>query len=162
MGTLVKNLSDSRQVIFDTGGFDDWCVYILESNGYRKAPRDIEYFADFQQISNHYPQDKVYQDFIAIYDRTTNEISPKTLDTIDERVNTYQPEHQKLMEQWLSVIYAGMIAEENKAGTKLKKRVKRLGMYQVLVLKMNPTEAASFSKGKTWRELDAIMKGYDF
>jgi hypothetical protein len=55
-----------------------------------------------------------------------------------------------------------MIAEENKANAILKKRVKRLGVHQVLVLGMPPSEAAKFSNGKKWRDLDAIMKSNGF
>jgi hypothetical protein len=66
------------------------------------------------------------------------------------------------IEIWLTVIYAGMIAEENKAHAVLGKRIKRLGMYQVLIEKLSPDYAANFSKGKKWRELDAVMKGKGF
>lgn len=31
-----------------------------------------------------------------------------------------------------TIIYLGMVAEENKLGTKLGKRIKRLGIHQVL------------------------------
>ena len=66
------------------------------------------------------------------------------------------------MEIWLNVLYAGMIAEENKKNAILKKRIKRLGMYQVLIEQMPPEQAAVFSKGKKWKELDQLMatKGF--
>ena len=57
---------------------------------------------------------------------------------------------------------AGMIAEENKVNMILKKRIKRLGVYQVLMDNFPPSEAANFSKGKGWRELDSIMKAKGF
>jgi hypothetical protein len=50
-----------------------------------------------------------------------------------------------------------MIAEENKKNAILKKRIKRLGIYQVLIEGMKPEVAAVFSKGKKWRELDKTM-----
>lgn len=55
-----------------------------------------------------------------------------------------------------------MIAEENKLNAILKKRIKRLGMYQVLVQNYPPSVAANYSKGKKWRELDALMVHYGF
>jgi hypothetical protein len=47
-----------------------------------------------------------------------------------------------------------MIAEENKENTKLGKRIKRLGMYQTLVEKLDPFLAANFSRGMKWQEID--------
>ena len=62
----------------------------------------------------------------------------------------------------MAVLYSGMIAEENKNKAILKKRVKHLGMYQVLILGIPAKEAAKFSYGKSWRELDSIMREYGF
>jgi hypothetical protein len=55
-----------------------------------------------------------------------------------------------------------MVAEENKEHAILKKRIKRLGLYQVLVENMEPEQAAIFSKGKKWTELDKLMKEKGF
>lgn len=162
MASLIKNLQNNRSVIFDTGKFDDWCVYVVEANGSKQAPFDATYFSDLNIISNSYPNDKVYLDFVTIYDLTTKNIDINVLHTIDQIVNTYSAQHKIIVEQWFTVLYAGMIAEENKQFAILKKRVKRLGMYQVLMLNMPPADAAKFSYGRKWRELDAIMKPYGF
>jgi hypothetical protein len=66
------------------------------------------------------------------------------------------------MEIWFNVLYAGMVAEENKEHALLKKRIKRLGMHQVLLENMEPEKAALFSKGKKWTELDKLMKEKGF
>ena len=162
MARLVKDLMNNRKVIFDTGRFDDWCVYVVESNGTKKAPFDEEYFSDLYEISLAYPENKVYNDFVKIYDKTSKSINTEVLDLIDTIVNTYNNEDKVIVEQWYTVLYAGMIAEENKQFAILKKRVKRLGMHQVLVMGMPAKVAARFSYGKKWRVLDQIMKGYKF
>lgn len=162
MATLVKQLKNNRSVIFDTGKFDDWCVYVVESNGNKRAPFDEDYFSDLFQISQRYGNDKVYNDFIAIYNMTTKDTENDVLLLIDNITNTYNAEDQIIVEQWYTVIYAGMIAEENKQFAILKKRVKRLGMYQVLKLGMPAKDAAKFSYGKKWKELDEIMKNLGF
>ncbi|NTV99741.1 MAG: hypothetical protein HGA19_00375 [Oscillochloris sp.] len=54
----------------------------------------------------------------------------------------------------LSILYAGMIAEENKRQARLRKRVKRLGVHQVLFEGLAPEEAATFSKVKLWEVID--------
>ena len=162
MAKLIKILQNNRSVIFDRGKFDDWCVYVVEANGSKKAPFDETYFNDLYNISRKYPPNKVYGDFVAIYDHTTNEIDDNILTQIDEIVNTYHPEDKTIIEQWMTVIYAGMIAEENKENAILKKRIKRLGMYQVFVLNMSVDKAVRFSQKKPWRELEAMMRGFGF
>ena len=159
---LIKQLQSDRAVVFDVGKFDDWCVYVVESDGSKKAPFDVTYFGDLYEISKRYPKNKVYDDFVAIYNRTTKLIEIEVLDLIDEIVNTYEQEDRVVIEQWFTVIYAGMIAEENKERAILKKRIKRLGMHQVLVLDMPAKEAARYSYGKKWRELSAVMKSFGF
>lgn len=159
---LVKNLKNGRAVVFDTGKYDDWCVYLAEKNGSRYAPYDTEYFSDLKRISQKYKKHKVYTDFTILYDMTTEQINKTVLSAIDHIVETYHEEDKELIEQWFAVIYAGMIAEENKKKAVLKKRIKRLGMHQVLILNMPPKEAANFSKGRKWTELDLIMKQLGF
>jgi hypothetical protein len=162
MTRLIKNLANNRKVVFDSGKFDNWCVYVVEVDGSRNAPSDTKYFSDLQKISSHYTGSKVYNDFVRIYEVTSRNIDESVLTLIEEIAETYSDSDKKIMEQWFTVIYAGMIAEENKAYTKLSKRVKRLGMYQTLVLNMPATEAANYSRGKKWRELNATMQKYGF
>lgn len=162
MPRLIKNLKNNRKVIFDSGKFDEWCVYVVESDGRRKAPFDVDYFTDLKTLSTQYIGNKVYEDFVSIYVLTTRNIDANVLAEIDKIVSTYKTDHQVIIEQWFTVLYAGMIAEENKQFAILKKRVKRLGMHQVLIDNLSPSIAANFSKGKKWRELDAIMRPKGF
>lgn len=162
MSRLVKNLANGRKVVFDSGRFDDWCVYVVEADGCRQAPLDIQYFTDLKQIARNYPTGKVYGDFVSIYELTGKQVDLQVLHLIDKITLTYHSFHQTLAEQWFTVLYAGMIAEENKANAILKKRIKRLGMYQVLELGMEPEEAARFSRGRNWSELDLLMKSFRF
>ena len=46
-----------------------------------------------------------------------------------------------------------MVAEENYHGTKLGKRLKRLGIHQILIEGMEVHVAAHWSRGKPWREI---------
>lgn len=158
----IKELINGKSIIYDTGRFDDWCVYIVDSNGNGSAPLDKEYFEEFQRISKNYPEDKVYNDFKSIYDKTTKDIDVDVLNTIDKLVESYDDNDKETIQQWFVVIYAGMIAEENKEYTKLGKRIKHLGVYQVLKENIDPEIAANFSKGKNWRELDTLMKKMGF
>ncbi len=49
-------------------------------------------------------------------------------------------------------------AKENKLGTKLGKRIKRLGIHQVLYDRYSPAAAASFSRGLPWTRIDNECK----
>jgi hypothetical protein len=82
MPRLIKKLKNNRSVVFDSGKFDDWCVYVEESNGIRKAPFDETYFTDLVQIAQKYKENKVYQDFVCIYENTTSKINQITLTLI--------------------------------------------------------------------------------
>jgi len=162
MRRLIKTLKNNRQVIFDKGKFDNWCVYVVEENGTKKAHFDATYFTDLKSIASKYEVDKVYNDFVSIYNGTTKTIDQPILSLIDKIVTTYYEKDKSIIEQWFVVIYGGMIAEENKRLAILKKRIKRLGMHQILKLDYDPKVAANFSKGKKWHELDVIMKSLEF
>lgn len=157
----IKQLHNGSNVIFDQGRFDAWCVYIVAVDGHRVAPSDVVYFSDLKMLNERYGNNKVYLDFVKIYLQTGSTIDENVLLLIDQLVATYHISDQNLLQQWLVVIYAGMVAEENKTKAILKKRIKHLGVYQALVLGLIPEAAAKFSLGKSWRELDVIMKQYN-
>jgi hypothetical protein len=158
--TIIKRLKHDRKVMFDDGAFDGYCVYVADDYN-KRAPRDYEYFKFFLELTEVYGNDKVYNDFLTIYNKTDKEINHDIRDMIDDIVSTYNEDVRDKVEENLTVIWGGMIAEENKDNTYLGKRVKNLGMYQVLKGGMSPEDAAEFSKGKPWRELDIIMQGYN-
>ncbi|MFC1785631.1 DUF7004 family protein [Candidatus Neomarinimicrobiota bacterium] len=153
MGELIKKLSNGTIIEYDRGSFDNWCVYITKPNETRFAPKDIEYFTFFQNIASELNPQNVYDSFVSIYDLTNNEIETPVLRqivTLSESMGNYAEEY----EMWMTVVYAGMIAEQNKRFTKLGKRVKRLGMHQVILENVAPNTAAFFSRGMGWREID--------
>ena len=162
MSTLIKNLKNNRKLVFDKGRFDDLCIYVVEADGRKYASRDSIYFADLQGINRNYPDNKIYSDFVRIYEQTTSAIDENVLTLIDEIVDTYAESDRIIMEQWFAAIYGGMIAEERKAGIVLRKRMKRLGMYRLLILNMNPVDAANSSRGKKAEEINLLMKSYGF
>lgn len=161
MPALVKLIRNLHRVEFDVGSFDNWCVFLQRHKQERYPPLDTEYFTFFQHMGAIYGAQKVYSDFVSIYQPTSKNIDAAVLASITSIAETYS-NHVEEADIWFTVIYAGMIAEENKANMVLKKRIKRLGMYQLMVQNMDPVVAANFSKGKNWRELDALMKQYGF
>lgn len=156
MPTLIKNVRNRNIVEFDSGSFDDWCVYLTRPQQFRYAPRDTEYFSKLQILGNAHTPERIYNDFVTFYIPTDRNIDVNILNLITRLTDDYGTDAEE-MDIWFSIIYAGMIAEENKANAILKKRIKRLGMHQVLIEGLDPNLAANFSKGRKWKELDALM-----
>lgn len=161
MPTLIKNVRDLHRVEFDMGRFDEWCVYLKRNGMTRYAPVDTEYFGIFRNMAIAHGAQRIYNDFVSIYTLTRQHIDPSVLNLITTIADSYKDDAVE-MDIWLSVIYGGMIAEENKVNMVLKRRIKRLGMYQVLIENLDPAKAAVFSFGKKWRDLDKIMTAGGF
>lgn len=161
MKTLVAKISEDVHVEFGKGKFDDWCVFVCKKGSRKTAPRDVEYFGRLQQLSKVHGAKQIYSDFLKIYDGTTKAINKNVIELISILSNGYGSDAFEV-KKWFVVIYAGMIAEENKSKAILKKRIKRLGMYQTLIEQMPAEKAAIFSKGKKWQNLDNICRELGF
>ena len=153
MDRLIKLFSDGSKLLFDKGVFDEWCVYMQHSGARKYAPTDVQYFVRLQQYARTFGAKVVYADFLKIYELTKKSVSAEVLACITELSANYG-NNSTQVEMDFTIIYAGMIAEENKAHTKLGKRIKKLGVYQVLIESVAPTVAAQFSKGKKWTEIE--------
>ncbi len=152
--------SEGFKVDYDKGSFDEWCVY-LEDNEKRYAPSDKEYFERLVSLGAKHGPEQIYQDFLKIFQQTSSAIDERTIQTIEKLSEKYREDSAEI-KKWFLVIYAGMVAEENKTNTRLGKRIKRLGIYQVLILKRPVLHAANYSKRRKWWELDEIMRRYGF
>jgi hypothetical protein len=161
MATLIKHVRQRNLVEFDKGAFDGWCVYLTRHGQPRFAPKDVEYFTILKEMGEKHGFKKIYDDFVKFYIPTNRTIDGQTLNLITQITNDYNNDAEE-MDIWFTVIYAGMIAEENKANTKLGKRIKRLGMHQLLIENKEPAYAAGFSKGKKYGDLKIIMAADNF
>ena len=159
--TLIQTFSDGSSLSFDSGKFDRWCVYLQQPNQPKRAPTDLQYFMRLWQLGQTHGCKKIYDDFLKFYNLTSKNIEQPVLDLISKISTTYNDDALEI-EILFTIIYAGMIAEENKEFTKLKKRIKRLGIHQTLIDKESPEFASNFSKGKKWRELDQLCKAKGF
>ena len=162
MERLIKRISKDIDIVFDNGRFDEWCIYIKDENG-KYPPLDTEYFKFFIELGKEYTNEKVYEDFIKIYNLVSYRIEKKVTDLIiNIAIKDYKEDISKNVAINFTVIYAGMVAEKNKRFAVLKERIKRLGMYQILVLNYSAGDAANFSKGKKAKDLDILCKRYGF
>lgn len=161
MGQRIKEFRDGSFLEYDLGAFDDWCVYLTDANGLRKAPRDTDYFRQLKNLSTQYGENKVYADYVAVYDLTGTQVENAVFNVIAQRALSYG-ENALSVEIMLSVLYLAMIAEERKANMKLGKRIKRLGVHKLLFDGGNVSNSANFMRGMGWREIDALCRQYGF
>lgn len=161
MSRPIKKIQESILVEYDEGKFDEWCVYLTHPPAKRYAPSDTKYFLFFKNKAEVYGAERIYDDFVKIYKKTNKHLSEEVLGDITKIAEGYGSDALEV-DIWLTVIYAGMVAEENKKYAVLKKRIKRLGLYQVLFDELSPEQAANFSKGKKWPELNLLMEARGF
>ena len=171
---VTLRYGDGIANLYFTTGWDDWKVAVdMPGSKSPYSPTDENYFTYYSKLSGE-DRKQTYEDFVKIYDLTsTSNLRMNILADVNFKVLQEIANLSKRYEDsdgWkvrMSVIYYGMIAEENKTDKNgnelpLKKRVKRLGMYQVLVEGMSPKYAANFSRGKNADYLDKLMKERGF
>ena len=151
------------KVVFQKGSFDDYCVYVINSST-KVAPLDLDYFKFMKYLAGKVGKETVYNYFVDIYDKTSKVVVSEVLDLIVKQTKSLCVSERDAMiyEGYMTVIYFAMVAEENKAHTKLGKRIKRLGMYELIMLDKPAHIAANSSRGVRWRDLDKKMVEYGF
>lgn len=161
MGTVIKRFSDGSFLEYDRGSFDDWCVYYTNSTGIRKPPRDTDYFRQLRELAEAYGTEKVYGDYVNVYEISGKEISENALNKISILSASYG-DAQLEVDVMFSVLYMAMIAEERKKYTRLGKRIKRLGIYNLLIENKSVTESANFMRGMGWRDIAQLCEERGF
>lgn len=115
----IKRFEDGTVIEQGRGRFDDYCVYLTRPGQSKHAPIDEEYFSFFIEKAREYSSEKIYSDYVKIYDKTTSEIESETFDYIERISMSYDEKDRLDFYVWFSVIYLGMIAEERKANAVL-------------------------------------------
>ena len=143
---------------FGRGSFDDWCICLKGKHSFERFPTDNATLAILDKWKEHRSAEEIYDDFCDIYDQVTKEAHYEhTRGVIAhiEKIAFKYPDYFEACVIW-TFFYMGMIAEENKAGAILKKRIKRLGVYQVLIEGIQPSIAANYSRGLGADYLDKV------
>ena len=161
MGQTIKTFRDGSFLEYDRGSFDEWCVYFTDLSGVCKPPRDTEYFSQLKQLACQYGTDKVYKDYVRVYDMTGKNASISALESISQLAKSYGS-HSLQADIIFSILYMAMIAEEQKAHTRLGKRIKRLGIYELLIENKDVREAANFMRGMGWRDIARLCEERGF
>ena len=161
MGTNIWTFSNGLALEFDRGQFDEWCVYEVSPNGQRVAPRDVDYFRDLVDFGARHGNQRIYDDFVAVFDVSGPKVTTESLAIIDQVANRYGTEKESLQRVFI-ILHMGMVAENLKRNTRLGKRIKRLGVHVLLLESQDVMQAANFMRGMGWREIDALCQERGF
>lgn len=152
----IKTFADGSFLEYAPGKFDDWCVYMVNPNRcFRSPPRDTHYFDFLLKNAEQFGSDKIYQDFVRVYENTGKEVDQGVLTLIEHISLTYTGKELEF-EKILTIMYMGMIAEEKKRFTRLGKRIKRLGVHKLLKEGAGVDHSANFMRGLRWQEIDRM------
>ncbi len=157
----IRTFSNGQSLEYDAGVFDHWCTYVCNTDGTKNPPKDVEYFSTLDEMGRIYGAQRLYSDLRKIYTLTGKEINEKVLDYISLVSEEYQENHLKI-EILFTVLYAAFIAEENRDRTKLGKRIKFLGIHQVLIEGISPGIAANYSRGMSWQNISKLCEERGF
>jgi hypothetical protein len=149
---VLRIFEDGQQLVFQRGKFDDYLVSFYKDGKHINSPTDIQFFDFALSLGDNQAVWKLLYEIAKSITKTT-EFSELDIPTLN---NTLKEK------KFFSAYAAAIIAEERRARTKLGKRVKLLGYYQVLVLGYNPQIAANWSREKKWWEIASECKKYGF
>jgi hypothetical protein len=161
MGRRVKDFPDGSFLEYDRGKIDSWCVYMIDPEGVRKPPLDRDYFNDLKALADKYGAQRVYDDFVEIYDLTTRNIEATVLNRITEMASTYGTDALDV-DKLFTTFYMAMTSEENYPNTRLGRKIKRLAAYEILFGGRDVSNAVVFMKRMGWREIDALCRERGF
>ena len=154
---LIKKFDDGSTISFGPGKFDEFCIHFVCSDGRKYFPKDHEYFKQLQILGDQEGREKIYYEFIEIFDRTGKDIDKDVISHI-KKISLKYVNDFRWVERLYMILYAAMVAEENKANTQVGKRIKRLGVHQVLIENVDSEIAANFSRGMTAGQIDRELE----
>lgn len=144
-------------IFFSKGTVDNWCAYTAKYvDGELKCcmPLDKYYFELLEIIGGLNKENRwaLYSDMKMLFAYTGRSVNPDVVRLIGTMADRYGFFADIAYNCFMHVYY-GMIAEENKAGTKLGKLIKLLGIYYLLIGGKTVDEAAECEYGVPWTKL---------
>lgn len=142
-------------MFFDKGDFDDWCIFLKTQKATLQnsmcipmksghGPKDYKIFKVLEAVAGEHGRERVYNDYVKIYDKTTDTVNPEVLTLIKDLAYKYHD--PDTVEVLYCFLYTCMIAEFHKARSKLNKRIKRLAVHQLLIEGQSIIYVTNFSK----------------
>ena len=151
---MVK-IDKENEVNIATGRFDKWCYYLTYNKKKKTIPLDKDYFQWILYLSKKYGVDQVYSDFLIVYEAADEIFDEDECYSICSEVDKHYEEDTT---HWWVIYYMTMVAECKKKNAILKKRIKHLGVYNILFDGYDVDYVTKYMRGKGWRYLDKLMK----
>ena len=143
------------KIYFGRGKFDDWCVFYNDTDDKKFIPLDKHYFQWILDLSKKYGVEQVYNDFLKVYE-AADEIFDE--DECLSLCTEVDKNYEEATTHWWVIYYMTMVAECKKENAILKKRIKHLGVYNILFDGYDVDYVTKYMRGKGWRYLDKLMK----
>jgi len=153
-------LAPVRNYEFDPGNEYKWFVYFDQANAVRKYASDSENLSVLQSLAGKYTPERIYRDFVKLYDVTESNFNPNALNTIAVIAESYGDDAAEI-NYLFSIMYFGMLSEQHKKDAKLGKRIKRLAVYQAL-FDTYKAEGPSYYPSRKWWLLDSLCSQRGF
>jgi hypothetical protein len=139
----TTNFAAFQNLELDPSNKYDRAISVRKSPGYMENLRQLQIFAA------QYSPERIYRDFVKIYDVTEYNISSDTLALIAEASESYGDNGGDIS-YLFTMIYFAMLSEQRRRDTKLGKRVIRLAVYQALFDTLNSEEVTYYPPRKWW------------
>ena len=147
-------LTDNNYLFwFGEGNIDEWCVYCVKPNNRTWFAYDSEYLSWIKKMGKFHGEQKVYDSFCRIFDNVHYNFNMGDGYNI---VCEVSKDYHRTGHFW-AWFWMTMIAEERKDNAILGKRIKRLGVYNMLFDKYKLGYVTQYMVGKKWYELEALM-----
>ena len=158
------NRDKTRCILFARGQFDNWCVYIVEKDEFdiwhAYAPIDRYYFERLYFLGmlsdRGLTLQKVYGHVLHMFEFMHSNpkiVSHEVINEIDRMCYTYYGDLHDMAFEVFMCVYFGMVAEENKEGTKLGRLIKMHGIHNLLCNQLSVDIAADCTRGHSWRDI---------
>ena len=138
---------------FGEGNIDEWCVYCIKPNKKTWFAYDHEYLSWIRKMGKFHGENKIYDSFIRIYNNVSY-----NYDMIEgyEVIKDVSSDYPRTEHYW-TWFWMTMVAEERKENAILGKRIKRLGVYNILFDKYKLRYITSYMVGMKWYDLEELM-----
>ena len=109
MENNASPLADVQSMEFDSRREYKWFVYFDQANADRQHTGYVENLRELQNFATRYSPDRLYRDFVKIYDATEINVNPKTLDLIAEISESYDDDAANI-NYLFTLIYFAMLS----------------------------------------------------
>ena len=163
-----SNINNKEEIVtdngfhfwFDYGNFDEWCVHCKRPTGKMWFAYDSEYLTWIRRMGKRYGEDRVYNDFVKIYDVANYDFNMKQAYKVIHEVDSNYPyKNNTSGEEWWTYFWMTMVAEERKENAIVGKRIKRLAVHNLLFDKWKLSYVLTYmdtrrNPNMSWRKLD--------